>query len=43
MRVEESSEEELDAVLNTVSRWADECRVGQTRVLVDGEPVELPD
>ena len=43
VRVEESSEEELDAVLNTVSRWADECRVEQTRVLVDGEPVELPD
>ena len=43
MRVEESSEEELDAVLNAVARWAAECRLEQARVLVDDEPVELPD
>ena len=43
VRVEESSEEELDAVLHTVVRWADECSVEQTRVLVDDQPVKLPD
>jgi len=43
VRVEESSQEELDAVLHTVARWADECSVEQTRVLVDDRPVELPD
>ena len=42
VRVEESSEEELDAVLHAVARWAAECRLEETRVLVDDEPVELP-
>ena len=42
VRVEESSEEELDAVLNAVSRWADECRLEEAQVLVDDQPVELP-
>jgi hypothetical protein len=43
VRVEESSEDELDAVLNAVARWADECRLEETHVLVDDRPVELPD
>ena len=41
--VEESSEDELDAVLHAVARWAAECRLEETRVLVDGESVELPE
>ena len=43
MRVEESTEAELDAVLLAVARWAATCELEQHRVLVDGEPVELPD
>ncbi len=43
MRIEESSEDELDAVLHAIARWAAQCRLEQTRVLVDDEPVELPD
>jgi hypothetical protein len=43
VRVEGSTEEELDAVLLAVARWAAECEVGRREVLVDGEPVELPD
>ena len=43
VRVEESSEDELDAVLNAVARWAAECRLDETHVLVDDEPVDLPD
>jgi hypothetical protein len=42
VRIEESPEEELDVVLNAVARWAADCRVGEARVLVDGERVELP-
>jgi hypothetical protein len=42
VRVEESSEEELDAVLHAVARWATEQSLEETRVLVDDEPVELP-
>jgi hypothetical protein len=42
VRVEESSEEELDAVLLAVARWAAACEVKPRRVLVDGEPVDLP-
>ena len=42
IRVEESSEDELDAVLNAVARWAVACRLDRTHVLVDDEPVELP-
>jgi hypothetical protein len=41
--VEEGSEEALDAVLHAVARWAVECRLEQARVLVDDEPVELPE
>jgi hypothetical protein len=43
VRVEESSEDELDAVLHAVARWAADCSLEETRVLVDDEPVELPD
>ena len=43
VRVEESTDEELDAVLLAVARWAADCEVTRRRVLVDGEPVELPD
>jgi len=42
VRVEESSEQELDAVLYAVARWVAECRLERTQVLVDGEPVDLP-
>ena len=42
VRVEESSEEELDAVLHAVARWADECRLEEAHVLVDDQPVDLP-
>jgi hypothetical protein len=41
--VEEGSEDALDAVLLAIARWAAACRLEQTRVLVDDEPVELPD
>jgi hypothetical protein len=43
VRVEESTEDELDAVLLAVARWAAACRVERRQVLVDGRPVELPD
>ena len=43
VRVEESTEEELDAVLLAVARWAAACEVERRRVLVDGQPVELPE
>jgi hypothetical protein len=42
VRVEDSSEEELDAVLHAVARWVTECRLNETQVLVDGERVDLP-
>jgi hypothetical protein len=42
VRVEESSEQELDVVLHAIARWAGEHRLEQTQVLVDGERVELP-
>jgi len=42
VRVEESTEEELDAVLLAVARWAAACQVKERDVLVDGERVELP-
>jgi hypothetical protein len=42
VRVEESSEEELDAVLHAVARWVTECSLSETQVLVDGERVDLP-
>jgi hypothetical protein len=40
--VEEGSGEALDAVLHAVARWATECQLERTQVLVDDEPVELP-
>jgi hypothetical protein len=43
VRVEESTEDELDAVLLAVARWATACEVERRQVLVDGVPVELPD
>jgi hypothetical protein len=43
VRVEESSEDELDAVLHAVARWASACQLEQAQVLVDGERVELPE
>jgi hypothetical protein len=43
VRVEESSDEELDAVLLAVARWAVACELKQRHVLVDGEQVALPD
>jgi len=42
VRVEESSEEELDAVLQAVARWAADQELEQPQVVVDDAPVELP-
>jgi hypothetical protein len=42
VRVEESSDEELDAVLHAVARWATGMSVERPRVLVDDAPFELP-
>jgi hypothetical protein len=41
VRVEESSEDELDVVLHAIARWAGEHEL-ETQVLVDGKRVELP-
>ncbi|MFL5923371.1 MAG: hypothetical protein ACJ75Q_08605 [Gaiellaceae bacterium] len=43
VRVEEGTEDALDAVLLAVARWAAACELEQRQVLVDGEPVELPE
>ena len=43
VRVEESTDDELDAVLLAVARWVAACELERRPVLVDGEPVELPD
>ena len=43
VRVEESTEDELDAVLLAVARWAVACELAQRHVLVDGERVQLPE
>ena len=43
VRVEESTDDELDAVLLAVARWAAACEVERRCVLVDGRPVELPE
>jgi hypothetical protein len=43
VRIDESSDEELDAVLLAVARWASACELEQQHVLVDGERVELPE
>lgn len=42
VRVVESTEDELDAVLLAVARWAATCELQPQRVLVDDEPVDLP-
>jgi hypothetical protein len=43
VRVEESSEDELDAVLHAVARWVADCSLEEASVLVDGKQVELPE
>ena len=43
MRVEESSEDELDAVLHAVARWAVDCSLAEANVRIDGERIELPE
>jgi len=43
VRVEGSTDDELDAVLIAIARWATANQLDEKRVLVDGEPVELPD
>jgi hypothetical protein len=43
VRVEESTEDELDAVLLAVARWAAANGLDERHVLLDGRPVELPD
>ena len=43
VRVEESTDDELDAVLLAVARWAAANGFAERRVLVDDRPVELPD
>ena len=43
VRVEGSTDDGLDAVLIAVARWAMAIELDEKRVLVDGEPVELPD
>jgi hypothetical protein len=42
VRVEDSSEDELDAVLQAVARWLADCQLSETHVLVDGERVDVP-
>jgi hypothetical protein len=42
VRIEESSDDELDAVLHAVARWAADCSLEETTVRVNGEPVDLP-
>ena len=43
VRVEGSTDDELDAVLIAIARWAMANELDEKRVLVDGEPVELPE
>jgi hypothetical protein len=43
VRVEESTEEELDAVLLAVARWSSASDLEPRQVLVDDKPVELPE
>jgi hypothetical protein len=42
VRVEESTEDELDAVLLAVASWATACDLDRRLVLVDDRPVDLP-
>ena len=41
VRIDESSEDELDVVLNAVARWAADHSLDDMQVLVDDEPVDL--
>ena len=41
--VDGSSEDELDAVLLAVARWAADCELERREVLVDGALVPLPE
>ncbi|MFL5948151.1 MAG: hypothetical protein ACJ743_06800 [Gaiellaceae bacterium] len=41
--VEDSTDDQLDAVLLAVARWAAVCELEDQPVLVDGEPIELPE
>jgi hypothetical protein len=41
VRIDESSEDELDVVLNAVARWASDHRLDDMQVLVDDQPVDL--
>jgi hypothetical protein len=41
VRIDESSEDELDVVLNAVARWAADHRLNDMQVLVDDKPVDL--
>lgn len=41
--VEDSTDDQLDAVLLAVARWAVACELEDQPVLVDGEPIELPE
>jgi hypothetical protein len=43
VRIEESSEDELDVVLHAVARWVADHRIDETNVFVDGQQVELPE
>ena len=43
VRVEKSSEDELDVVLHAIARWVADHSLGETPVLVDGRQVELPE
>ena len=41
VRIDESSEDELDVVLNAVARWAADHSLDDMQVLVDDKPVDL--
>jgi hypothetical protein len=43
IRVQDSTDDALDAVLLAVARWAVACELEDRRVLVDGEPIDLPE
>ena len=43
IRVEDSTDDALDAVLLAVARWAVACELDDRCVLVDGKPIELPE
>jgi hypothetical protein len=43
VRVAGGSEDELDAVLHAVARWVAACELERRHVLVDDEPLELPE